>query len=475
MLWHGMKQGGISAYQFLQWLTRALNDLEPRCIVLFDGHGGLDELSIAAALVSDVTLIINEPDLITFTGSITLYHEISRSCEQLDLEPLIQFIVNRVPPNKTIWSMERDFGDVLHTVSAAPEPVVAYFPLERELFGVFGDDPFVSEIFTEFWFSQKVRMLARYLEAHGAARGRLGAAAATRSASAVRTDERIRTALRRKLHMRGDKLLMLWLGLAVVALWILYTRALNAAFSESRTLFGATGGGWDWSAIVVGSAGLYLTTQTWRWFAVQWRHLRNARSVRLRHGRWRRLGESASAPLLQQVETVAERRRLLGGLRGAAIAIVGGVAVIAALIVPNLRDALVKAKETRTVADIRNTGTAMFSWLTDQVGAAATGAAMTEYDVTVDPLISVGDLSTVLVPQYIQSVQVSDGWMHPYEYRLNVKDPSAKQVMAIRSPGRDGRFEGNIYTVTGFEATDYDQDIVWADGFFVRAPAKRVP
>ena len=54
------------------------------------------------------------------------------------------------------------------------------------------------------------------------------------------------------------------------------------------------------------------------------------------------------------------------------VAIIG---IIAALLIPNFLDALQKAKQKRTVADMRNIGTAMFSWLTDQVGAAAAGAA----------------------------------------------------------------------------------------------------
>jgi len=54
------------------------------------------------------------------------------------------------------------------------------------------------------------------------------------------------------------------------------------------------------------------------------------------------------------------------------VAIIG---IIAALLIPNFLDALQKAKQKRTVADVRNAGTALFSWLTDQVGAAAAGAA----------------------------------------------------------------------------------------------------
>jgi prepilin-type N-terminal cleavage/methylation domain-containing protein len=152
------------------------------------------------------------------------------------------------------------------------------------------------------------------------------------------------------------------------------------------------------------------------------------------------------------------------------VAIIG---IIAALLIPNFLDALQKAKQKRTVADMRNTGTAMFSWLTDQVGAAAAGAAGT---VNLGSYASISetflDSTAGLVPQYMQDVPSLDGWKNGYEYYLNTSNPLAQQVMAIRSKGRDGAATLTQYTVTSFEPTDYDQDIVWADGFFVRWPQK---
>jgi type II secretion system protein G len=150
------------------------------------------------------------------------------------------------------------------------------------------------------------------------------------------------------------------------------------------------------------------------------------------------------------------------------IAIIG---IIAALLIPNFLDALQKAKQKRTVADMRNTGTAMFSWLTDQVGAAAAGASGT---VTMANYATVTQtvLETALVPQYMQSVPTLDGWKHDFGYYLNTANPLAQQVMAVYSGGRNGGTAQGTYTVTSFEPTDYDQDIVWADGFFVRWPQK---
>ncbi|HJX29057.1 MAG TPA: prepilin-type N-terminal cleavage/methylation domain-containing protein [Thermoanaerobaculia bacterium] len=150
------------------------------------------------------------------------------------------------------------------------------------------------------------------------------------------------------------------------------------------------------------------------------------------------------------------------------VAIIG---IIAALLIPNFLDALQKAKQKRTVADIRNTGTAMFSWLTDQVGAAAAGANGT---VNLGSYTSIAEtvLDTVLVPQYLQDVPPVDGWKTNYEYYLNTANPLAQQVMAIRSLGRNKTGELTSYQVTSFDPTNYDQDIVWADGFFVRWPQK---
>ena len=154
------------------------------------------------------------------------------------------------------------------------------------------------------------------------------------------------------------------------------------------------------------------------------------------------------------------------------VAIIG---IIAALLIPNFLDALQKAKQKRTLADARNTGTAMFSWLTDQLGAAAAGQTNTgvvEISDYEDGASDAEQLSAILVPQYLQSVPAKDGWKHDFEYWLKSgTQVLEEQVMAIRSSGRDTE-TAESYTVGPFEPTDYDQDIMWADGFFVRWPEK---
>jgi type II secretion system protein G len=150
------------------------------------------------------------------------------------------------------------------------------------------------------------------------------------------------------------------------------------------------------------------------------------------------------------------------------VAIIG---IIAALLIPNFLDALQKAKQKRTVADIRNIGTAEMSWLTDQIAAAAAGQANNVVDLNDYSASDPATLASYLVPQYIQDVPVLDGWKNSYSFYLTT-DFSNKQIMLTRSGGQGGSFSSDSYTAGAFDPTDYEEDIVWADGFFVRWPQK---
>jgi general secretion pathway protein G len=170
------------------------------------------------------------------------------------------------------------------------------------------------------------------------------------------------------------------------------------------------------------------------------------------------------------------RRRLANAQTGFTLIelliVVAIIGIIAAMIIPNLLDAMQKAKQKRTIADERITGTAMFSWLSDEVGAAAAGATVTSIDLSDYPPITRTALRNLLVPIYIEEIPNLDGWKRPYNYYCNVADPHAEHVLAIGSSGADGVSAGPTYNVAGFDPTDYNQDVVWADGFFVRWPQK---
>ena len=150
------------------------------------------------------------------------------------------------------------------------------------------------------------------------------------------------------------------------------------------------------------------------------------------------------------------------------LVVVAIIGIIAAILIPNLIDAMQKAKQKRTMSDMRTTGTSWMAWLTDQVGAA--GAGQQTFDWTQLTALPLADLQSDLVPQYAAEVPLRDGWRNTYEYARN-SDLEAIVPIAIRSWGSDSAPDGDTYTIGPFMATDYAQDIIWAGGYFVRWPS----
>ena len=156
------------------------------------------------------------------------------------------------------------------------------------------------------------------------------------------------------------------------------------------------------------------------------------------------------------------------------VAIIG---IIAAILIPNLLDALQKAKQKRTSSDMRNTGTAWLSWLTDQVGAASAGATK-QYSTAGHTTKDYDEVFSYLRPTntffYMQEVPQLDGWRNGLEFTQN-GNLLLSSVLAIYASCRDSSFNvapegGKQYDVEAFLSTDYDHDIIWADGYFVQWP-----
>ncbi len=127
--------------------------------------------------------------------------------------------------------------------------------------------------------------------------------------------------------------------------------------------------------------------------------------------------------------------------------------------------------QTQTMHDCRIIGNAWMAWVTDELSAPPAGADV--FRTEDYPPSSYEEMKEKLVPDYIEEVPRTDGWGHPYEFRVAWDDPMATHVYLIRSPGRDGKFADAKYEGGSFEPDDFDQDIVWADGFFIRWPRPR--
>lgn len=134
--------------------------------------------------------------------------------------------------------------------------------------------------------------------------------------------------------------------------------------------------------------------------------------------------------------------------------------------------------QRRAVSEIRSTGAAMQAWLTDRISSAPHPArivpAADERQPSIDwrrcPAISLSELRGELIPRYLNWIPERDPWGRPYDFCLEREAFDRRAVLGIRSSGRDHAFESDVYTIGPFDPGDFDQDIVWVDGNFVRWP-----
>lgn len=143
------------------------------------------------------------------------------------------------------------------------------------------------------------------------------------------------------------------------------------------------------------------------------------------------------------------------------IAILG---IVTAIAIPNLLAAMQRAKQKRTMSDLRTIASAWESRATE-VKAYNAAAAFSYPPVSAD----FGSLNAILAPTYIRVLPRLDGWGNPFDFGVDQAFGSgvAATSYALRSRGRDGRSQ-SAYT-EGI-TTDFDCDIVYSGGSFVVYP-----
>ena len=144
------------------------------------------------------------------------------------------------------------------------------------------------------------------------------------------------------------------------------------------------------------------------------------------------------------------------------------IGIIAAIAIPNLLVAIQRAKQRRTMVDMRNMATA---WEARNTEAGRYNAAGQANGVEgADQRILYTDLQTMLQPTYMSSVPEVDGWGTPYQTYANEAYGSATKqakVYAIISAGKDQIIEADP---TKGPFTNFDCDIVYSNGVFLSYP-----
>ena len=149
------------------------------------------------------------------------------------------------------------------------------------------------------------------------------------------------------------------------------------------------------------------------------------------------------------------------------VAIIG---IIVAIAIPNLLNAIQRAKQKRTMADMRSAGTAAEAYAVDFNHYPAAATLTLPSGITGIPTTSfglpgaAGTFNFLVAPTYIRVLPLVDGWQSYFSYGTDVN----KQAYVIASPGRNGTYEA-LHAAA--ETTDFNDDIIFSDGTFIQYPA----
>ena len=138
------------------------------------------------------------------------------------------------------------------------------------------------------------------------------------------------------------------------------------------------------------------------------------------------------------------------------------IGIIVAIAVVNMLNAIQRARQKRTMADMKNLATAIEAYATDW-NAYPAAAGFTMPSGLSLPTGTLGEASGSISPTYLRMVPLVDGWNSYFTYGTN----TTKSDFALRSAGADGIAE----TTPAFGATtDFNADIILVDSTFVQFP-----
>ena len=138
--------------------------------------------------------------------------------------------------------------------------------------------------------------------------------------------------------------------------------------------------------------------------------------------------------------------------------VVAIIALISAVAMVAYFTAVDRARQKRTVSDMRTIAAAWEARASEMQSYVVAGYAFPETEVTYE------QLSDALRPTYTRAVSRLDGWGRPYQFATG----DGPKDYAIRSAGRDGIFQEEEYTPG--ETDDPDCDVVYANGGFITYP-----
>jgi general secretion pathway protein G len=140
------------------------------------------------------------------------------------------------------------------------------------------------------------------------------------------------------------------------------------------------------------------------------------------------------------------------------LVVVAIIAIVASIAIMAYLSSIDKARQRRTVSDMR---TIAVAW--ESRASEMQSYGISAYDFPGTP-VSYDDLHTALSPTYSRVLPQHDGWGRPFEFAVG----AGPKNYAIRSAGRDGVMETT--EIVAGEVDDPDCDIIYGNGSFITYP-----
>ena len=145
------------------------------------------------------------------------------------------------------------------------------------------------------------------------------------------------------------------------------------------------------------------------------------------------------------------------------------IGIIAAIAIPNLLDALNRARQKRTMADMRSVANAWEARATELNRYNAAGA-LNVID-TCDDIVAYGDLAAVLTPTYTKTLPQRDAWGNEFRYAADfpIGDDALASDYLIWAAANDGQFTA-VASDPGGYTSKFRDDIIFSGGVFLQYP-----
>jgi type II secretion system protein G len=141
------------------------------------------------------------------------------------------------------------------------------------------------------------------------------------------------------------------------------------------------------------------------------------------------------------------------------VAIIG---IITAFAIMNMFNAIQRAKQKRSMADMKSLASGIEAYSTD-VNFYPAAAGLTLPSGLSLPTGTLGAVAGSISPTYLRVTPLLDGWNSYFTYGTN----GPRTDFALRSAGADGLAETSP---AGGATTDFKADIILVDGTFVQFP-----